>query len=196
MEDPLGAYLVDYMTYDCAEGVNCYEITVRLTYQKTPAQLHALVNATTTGAIPELLDEALRAGQQELAVKVGYMDASADAIGEMVARCMAETTAGKRTAGRCSIIPTRAARAKRGSWRSPWQPPGGAGTAGESGPGIAGTAGQGLLNGREGGRENDLDLWTSAIKENIGNHGKKKKEKEERIHAGAASGGSCCFWSL
>ena len=90
MEDPLGAYLVDYMTYDCAEGVNCYEITVRLTYQKTPAQLHALVNATTTGAIPELLDEALRAGQQELAVKVGYMDASADAIGEMVARCMAD----------------------------------------------------------------------------------------------------------
>lgn len=88
MEDPLGAYLVDYMTYDCNEGTNCYEITVKLTYQKTPAQLRALVNATTAGAIPELLSEALGEGKTELAVKVGYMDRSADEIEEAVAEIM------------------------------------------------------------------------------------------------------------
>ena len=89
LEDPLGAYLVEYMTYDCAEGTNCFEITVKLTYQKTPAQLRALVNATTAGAVPELLSAALREGKTELAVKVGYMDRSAAEIETAVAECMA-----------------------------------------------------------------------------------------------------------
>ena len=93
MEDPLGAYLVDYVTYDCNEGTNCYEITVKMTYQKTPAQLRTLVNATTAGAIPELLSAALGEGKTELAVKVGYMDRSAAEIEEAVAEIM---TAGGR----------------------------------------------------------------------------------------------------
>ena len=60
MQDPLGAYLVDYVTYDCVESAGCYEITVKIAYQKTPAQLRALVNATTAGALQELLETALQ----------------------------------------------------------------------------------------------------------------------------------------
>ena len=93
MEDPLGAYLVDYVTYDCAEGTNCYEFTVKMAYQKTPAQLRAIVNATTAGAVPELLAAALKDGKTELAVKVGYMDYSAAELEEAVAGVM---TAGGR----------------------------------------------------------------------------------------------------
>ena len=100
MEDPLGAYLVDYVTYDCAEGTNCYEITVKLTYQKTPAQLRALVRATTAGAMPELLSAALSEGKTELAVRVGYMDRSAAEIEEAVAEIM---TANGREEGTWSV---------------------------------------------------------------------------------------------
>ena len=95
MEDPLGSYLVDYMTYDCAEGTNCYEVTVKLSYQKTPAQLRALVSATTTDAIPELLSAALQEGKTELAVKVGYMDRSAEEIEKTVAEIMTDSGLGE-----------------------------------------------------------------------------------------------------
>lgn len=90
MQDPLGAYLVDYVTYDCVESAGCYEITVKIAYQKTPAQLRALVNATTTGALQELLETALREEKTELAVKIGYMDRSAEEVSAQVAQLMEE----------------------------------------------------------------------------------------------------------
>ncbi len=88
VEDPLGAYLVDYVTYDCEEGTNCYEMTVRFTYQKTPMQLRALTNATTGAALPELLALALEDGCSELAVKIDYMDLSAEDMERSVAQVM------------------------------------------------------------------------------------------------------------
>lgn len=90
MKDPLGAYLVDYMTYDCTEGTNCYEFTVRLTYQKTQAQLRAMVSATTAAALPDLLRTALSGGKNELVVKIGYMDRSADEIASDISTVMTE----------------------------------------------------------------------------------------------------------
>lgn len=80
MEDPLGAYLLDYMTYECSDGVNCFEITVKLAYAKTPAQAREIVNATTAGALGELARGALIAERQNLAVRVGYMDRTAEEI--------------------------------------------------------------------------------------------------------------------
>ncbi len=90
MQDPLGAYLVDYVTYDCVESAGCYEITVKIAYQKTPAQLRALVNATTAGALQELLETALQEEKTELAVKIGYMDRSAEEVSAQVAQIMEE----------------------------------------------------------------------------------------------------------
>lgn len=88
LKDPLGAYLVDYVTYDCEENSSYYEMTVRFTYQKTPMQLRALTNATTAGALPELLALALKDGRSELAVKVDYMDLSAENIEKSIAAVM------------------------------------------------------------------------------------------------------------
>lgn len=88
MEDPLGAYLVDYLTYDCAEKVNCYEMTVKMTYQRTPAQKKELMNATTVSALPELLRQALEKDRQDLAVKVGYVDRDKAEMEAMIAEWM------------------------------------------------------------------------------------------------------------
>ncbi len=88
LEDSLGAYLVDYVTYDCEENISYYEMTVRFTYQKMPAQLRALTNATTAGALPELLALALKDGRSELAVKVDYMDLSVEKIESLIAEVM------------------------------------------------------------------------------------------------------------
>ena len=88
LEDSLGAYLVDYVTYDCEENISYYEMTVRFTYQKIPAQLRALTNATTAGALPELLALALKDGRSELAVKVDYMDLSVEKIESLIAEVM------------------------------------------------------------------------------------------------------------
>lgn len=90
MEDPMGAYLVDYITYDCAKGTNCYEFSMKITYQKTPAQLREMVSATTAGAVDDLLRTALDEGAAELAVKVGYMDRSTAEIEEVVRAIMEE----------------------------------------------------------------------------------------------------------
>ena len=90
MEDPMGAYLVDYITYDCVKGTNCYEFSLKITYQRTPAQLREMVSATTAGAVGDLLRTALDEGAAELAVKVGYMDRSTAEIEENVRAIMEE----------------------------------------------------------------------------------------------------------
>lgn len=90
LQDPMGAYLVDYVTYDAAEGVNCYEFTIRIAYRKTPEQLRALTNATTAGALPDLLRTALAENRTELAVRIGYMDRTPDEIASETAAIMTE----------------------------------------------------------------------------------------------------------
>lgn len=90
MEDALGAYLVDYITYDCAERTNCYEMNVRFTYKRTTAQLNAMVNSTTDGALTELLRGALETGATELAVKVDHCGRSAAEMEAALAAVMEE----------------------------------------------------------------------------------------------------------
>ena len=80
LQDPMGAYLVDYITYDCVKGTNCYEFSLKVTYQNPPAQLQEMVSATTAAALPDLLRTALEEDVPALTVKVGYLDRSAGEI--------------------------------------------------------------------------------------------------------------------
>ena len=89
LENALGAYLIQYISYDCEEMTNCYEMTLRFKYRRTPVQLLALVSATTGEAIPELLSTALAEGRKEFAVKVDYMNVDDQAVLDMVAERMA-----------------------------------------------------------------------------------------------------------
>lgn len=84
-ETALGAYLLDYMTYG-GEAVNdYYELTVRFGYRRTAEEQSAIVNATSTEAIPDLLRAAAEEGSAALAIRVGYFATDRAGVLRMVA---------------------------------------------------------------------------------------------------------------
>jgi len=72
LETPMGAYAVDYIISETQRQRSYYEVTVRIGYRRSLEQIQAVVNATSTSAIPDLLRSALDGGRTELAVRVGY----------------------------------------------------------------------------------------------------------------------------
>ena len=74
-ETPMGAYAVDYITSSSQPQRGCYEVSIQIGYRRTLEQIQAIVNATSTEALPSLLAAALDSGKTELAVRIGYWDA-------------------------------------------------------------------------------------------------------------------------
>ena len=68
----LGAYAVEYITSSGEAQRGYHEITLHISYRRTREQIQSLVNATSTAALPDLLNAALDAGKTELAVRIGY----------------------------------------------------------------------------------------------------------------------------
>lgn len=86
-ETPMGAYAVEYITCTSQSQRSYYEVSVQISYRRSAEQIQAVVNATSTLALPSLLDTALSAGKAELTVRIGYWDsnpAGIDAIVEQV----------------------------------------------------------------------------------------------------------------
>ncbi len=79
-ETPMGAYAVEYITSTSRSQRGYYEISVQISYRRTEQQVQAVVNATSTEALPSLLDAALEAGQSELAVRIGYWREEEDPV--------------------------------------------------------------------------------------------------------------------
>ena len=71
-ETAVGAYLLDYITYDGKAESTYYELTVHFGYRRTAEEQAAIVNATSTEALPDLVRAALRDGANSLAVRVGW----------------------------------------------------------------------------------------------------------------------------
>ena len=71
-ETPLGAYAVEFITSTSQSQRGYDEISVQISYRRTPEQLQAVVNATTTEALSSLLESAVDEGKSELAVRIGY----------------------------------------------------------------------------------------------------------------------------
>ncbi len=71
-ETPMGAYAVEYITSESQRQRSFYEVTIRISYRRTLEQIQAVVNATSTAALPDLLEAALDSGKTELAVRIGY----------------------------------------------------------------------------------------------------------------------------
>ena len=71
-ETPMGAYAVEYITSSSQAQRGYYEIAVQISYRRTAEQIQAVVNATSTEALPALLETALDEGRTELAVRIGY----------------------------------------------------------------------------------------------------------------------------
>lgn len=73
-ETAMGAYAVEYITSSSQSQRGYYEVSVQISYRRTAEQIQEVVNATSTEALYSLLDAALNAGRQELAVRIGYWD--------------------------------------------------------------------------------------------------------------------------
>ena len=83
-ETALGAYLLDYITYDGHPESSYYELTVRFAYRHTAEDMAAIVNATSTEALPDLLRAAAEEGRGSVAVRIGYFGTSRAGVLELV----------------------------------------------------------------------------------------------------------------
>lgn len=84
-ETPLGAYAVEYITSTNEEKRGYWEIELHLSYRRTAEDIQAIVNATSTAALPDLLSAALDAGKKTLTVRIGYWgEGEADRVTQIV----------------------------------------------------------------------------------------------------------------
>lgn len=68
--DPLGAYAVDYMTYDCSKIVNYYEIHIHITFRRTEEEIASVVYASSTEELKERLRDAMADYSPKLLARV------------------------------------------------------------------------------------------------------------------------------
>ena len=85
-QTPMGAYAVEYITTEKQRQRSYYEVSIHIAYRRTAEQILAVVNATSTAALPALLDSAMEAEKPELAVRVSYWGTDEQArVAQMVA---------------------------------------------------------------------------------------------------------------
>ena len=68
--DPLGAFAVDYMTYDCSKIVSYYEIHIHATYRRTAEEIASLAYASNAEGLKEKVREAMSTYEPVLRVRV------------------------------------------------------------------------------------------------------------------------------
>ena len=73
-EDPLGAYMVEDITYTVTPIVSCYEATFQLSYRRSPAEVAALIPVTGITAIRTQIQTAMASFQPALALRISYFD--------------------------------------------------------------------------------------------------------------------------
>lgn len=71
---PLGAYAVDYMTYDFSRIVSYYEVNLYFVYRRSSEEIKGVVAATGSSAMKEVLQEALGAFSPSAALRIGYFE--------------------------------------------------------------------------------------------------------------------------
>ena len=83
-ETALGAYLLDYITYDGTAESGWYELTVHFGYRRTSEEQNAIVNATSTEALPDLLRAAIDEGRAAVAIRVGWFGTDRNGVMALV----------------------------------------------------------------------------------------------------------------
>lgn len=84
-ETPMGAYAVDYITYEVdASSRNYAQIKLTIGYRRTEEQVDAIVHATDVAALYDLLSAAAAGNTPELAIQVGYYDRQQKQVQQMV----------------------------------------------------------------------------------------------------------------
>ena len=90
-ETALGAYLLEYISYTDAQEHGYYEMRVRLGYRRTAEEQAAIITATSTEALPDLLRMTAEEGTvKRVAVRFGYFTTDRDGLREMVREVQSE----------------------------------------------------------------------------------------------------------
>ena len=94
-ETALGAYLLEYISYTDAQEHGYYEMRVRLGYRRTAEEQAAIITATSTEGLPDLLRLAAQEGLADrVAIRFGYFATDRDGLREMVRAVQAEVEPG------------------------------------------------------------------------------------------------------
>ena len=84
-ETALGAYLLDYISYTDTQERAYYEMHVRLGYRRTAEEQAAIITATSTEALPDLLRMAAAQGTAGcVTIRFGYFTTGRDGLRDMV----------------------------------------------------------------------------------------------------------------
>lgn len=79
-EDPLGAYSVDFITFDVSTIVSYYEAAINISYRRSQEQVAAIVMATGASAIRSELRRMLSEFDTEMVLRISYFDGNEDDI--------------------------------------------------------------------------------------------------------------------
>ena len=76
----IGAFAVDYISYDLSRIVSYYQADIFITYKRSADQLAALQSVKTVSALRQRLDEAIRENKTYLVLEVTVASATADTV--------------------------------------------------------------------------------------------------------------------
>lgn len=72
-ETPVGAFMVDYLGYTVTEETAFWEAELNLGYRRTAEQYAAVVNVTSSAAVPDMVRTAVEEGKEELVLRISYL---------------------------------------------------------------------------------------------------------------------------
>lgn len=82
----IGAFAVDYISYDLSRIVSYTQAEIRITYKRSEYQMSALERLENVAAMRTRLEEALREGETYLVMELTTVSLSADAVSQSLER--------------------------------------------------------------------------------------------------------------
>ena len=86
----VGAFAVDYMSYDLSRIVSYYQAEIYIAYKRSVYQMEAIEKIDSVPALAERLNGALRAGESYLVLELATAPVTADAVCGMITRAYYE----------------------------------------------------------------------------------------------------------
>lgn len=90
-EDPLAAFAVEDISYECSRIVSYYEATLSLTYSHTAQEVDAIQFAAGADNLRQELKQALASFSPCLVLRVSYFPGGADAVRDMAVQAWYDT---------------------------------------------------------------------------------------------------------